>query len=606
MLNARLYRTCWLVAGVALVVALLTLESPDRGPTPALPSTVDGQTTLELTERLAAVAPTRPAGGEADLAAARLVQDQLALLPGMGRKVQTQEFEARADGRRLSLRNVYLAVPGQAGGSARGGIVVVAPRDTPPGVAAGASSTAILLRLARLSVTTRHLRPHLFVSTDGNTVGLSGMRWFLTRFSSFPIAAVIVIDGVGDAAGDRIHVWARGSDNRQALGLAYVAESSITRTGGRPEAIPGLGNQLLRLAVPQTFGDQGAAIADGVPSVTLSGRGDTPLADGPAPTAARLELAANAAYDLLNVLDQPDEIPGADTSVGLAGRLVRPTVARTCLLLLALPLLVLAVDAVARLRRTRSSLGSGLRAVGRRILPPLVILAAAHLVVLAGLWPGTAAGGLPLPVDVGFGLPEVLGAVIVAAVGAVALMAGRRRRRAAPLAAEGPAALVLLAGLLAVLWLVSPFALILALPAAHAMTLAGAVERVWQVRVLAAVGVLPILLLVLSLSGTLSTNPLSAAWYLVETTASGARGATGPLLAAAIVGCLWAMLAFATVRAREIADPTGATRRRRPRLRLQIERVPVPRRRLGTGGPEDAGERGRHARGRRRSGRRRT
>ena len=31
VLNARLYRTCWLVAGVALVVALLTLETPDTG-----------------------------------------------------------------------------------------------------------------------------------------------------------------------------------------------------------------------------------------------------------------------------------------------------------------------------------------------------------------------------------------------------------------------------------------------------------------------------------------------------------------------------------------------------------------------------------------------
>ncbi len=588
MLNARLYRTCWLVAGVALVVALLTLESPDRGPSPALPSTIDGETTLQLSEHLSAVAPVRPAGSEADLAAAQLVQNQLAQLPGMGGKVQVQEFEARTDGRRLAMRNVYLAVPGQAGGSARGGIVVVAPRDTPPGVAAGASSTAILLRLARLSVTTRHLRPHLFVSTDGNTVGQSGMRWFLTRFSSFPIAGVIVIDGLGDAAGDRIHVWARGSDNNQALRLAYIAESSIGRVGARPQAIPGLGNQLMRLAVPQAFGDQGAGIAADIPSVTLSGRAETPLREGPAPTAARLELSANAAYDLLNVLDQPDAVPGSDTSVGLAGRLVRPTVARTCLLLLALPLLVLAVDAAARMRRGGASLRAGVRATAGRIVPLLVILVAAHLVVLAGLWPGTAAGGLPLPSEVGFGLREVVGLILVAAAGAVALWAGRRRRRVTPLESEGPAALILLGVFLVVLWIVSPFALILALPAAHAMTLAGAVERVWQVRVLAAVGAIPLLLLVLSLSGTLDRGPLSTTWYLLETTASGARGATGPLMAALIGGCLWAMLVFATVRAREIADPTGALRRRRPRLRLQIERVPVHRRRLASDAEADA------------------
>ena len=287
MLNARLYRTCWLVAGVALVVALLTLESPDRGPTPAIPPAIDGQGTLEIAEYLAGVAPERPAGSEADLAAARLVQNQLSQLPGMGGRVQVQEFEARAGGDPVRLHNVFLAVPGESGGGVRGGVLVVAPRDTPPGVSAGASSTAILLRLARQSVTTRHLRPHLFVSTDGNTLGQAGMRWFLATFSDFAISSVIVLDGVGDAEGDRIHVWARGTDSAQALQLARAAEGSIARAGARPVAIPGLGNQLLRLAVPQTFGDQGPAIAAGVPAVTLSGRPDSPLHDGADPTARR-------------------------------------------------------------------------------------------------------------------------------------------------------------------------------------------------------------------------------------------------------------------------------------------------------------------------------
>ena len=57
MLNARLYRTCWLVAGVALVVALLTLETPDTGPEPPLPSAIDGDAALEITNQLEAIAP---------------------------------------------------------------------------------------------------------------------------------------------------------------------------------------------------------------------------------------------------------------------------------------------------------------------------------------------------------------------------------------------------------------------------------------------------------------------------------------------------------------------------------------------------------------------
>lgn len=583
MLNARLYRTCWLVAGVALVVALLTLESPDRGPQPALGSTIDGQATLALTEYLTTVAPERPAGSGADLAAARVVEGQLAQLRGTGGKVQTQEFQARDDGRRVNLRNVYLAIPGQGGGASRGGILVVAPRDTPAGVAAGASATAIMLRLARLSATTRHLRPHLFVSTDGSTVGNAGIRWFLSRFSSFPIAAVVVLDGLGDVEGDRIHVWSHGMDNSQSLGLAYMAESSITRAGGRPEAIPGLGNQLLRLAVPQTFGDQGAPIARDIASVTLSGRPDSPLREGARPTAARLALTANAAYDLLSVLDQPDSIPGPDAGLALAGRLVRPTVVRVCLLLLALPILVLAVDAVARLRRTRTTFRVGARSTALRAVTPLVILATAHLVTLVGLWPGTAAGWLPLPSSAGFGWAALLGTAVVVGVAVISRWAVRRRLDVlrAPVAAEGTAGLVLFAALLVVLWLVSPFALVLALPAGHALLVASVARRPWHVWAAIGVAVLPFVALAASVAGTLDSNVLFAAWYLVETTASGARGATGPLLAALIVGCLWAMAAFAMHHARTHALPEGAAppRRRRPRLKLRIERTPVRRRR---------------------------
>lgn len=584
MLNARLYRTCWLIAGVALVVALLTLESPNRGPQPALPASVDGQGTLELADNLQAVAPERPAGTEADLVAARVVQNQLSQLPGFGGRVQVQEFEARADGRRIALQNVYISVPGSSGGSARGGVLVVAPRDTPRGVSAGASSTAILLRLARLSATTRHLRPHLFVSTDGSTLGQAGLRWFLDRFSSFPISSVMVLDGLGDAEGDRIHVWSRGTDSSQALHVARLAEDSIIRVGGRPEAIPGLGNQLARLAVPQTAGDQGPAVAAGIPAVTLSGRPDSPLRNGPRPTAERLELTANAAYDLLTVLDQPDTMIAPDSRIALAGREVRPTVARLALLLLTLPLIVLAVDVVARARRNRIRLRRGMAAVGRRAAPLGVALMGGYLLVLLGVWPGTSAGAPPQPADAAFSLPALLGLLGVAAAALLVARLTRPRRARTDEdevdPAEGAAGLVLIALFMVVLWLANPYALLLALPAAHALLIATVAERVWQVGVAVAVGAIPLLLMIRSIGAAIDTDPFFATWYLLETTASGARGAVGPLFAVAIGACLWSMTAYAAQRAREIALPGGShPRRRRPRVRLSIERVPVGRRR---------------------------
>ena len=162
MLNARLYRTCWLIAGVALVVALLTLETPDTGPEPPLPSAIDGDAALEITNQLEAIAPERPPGSGPDQAASRWIQGQLAQVPGAAGRVQVQDLVADEGGQRVSLHNLYLAVPGAAAGRSRAGILVVAPRDTPSGVSAGASSTAVMLSLARASATSRHQRPHLF------------------------------------------------------------------------------------------------------------------------------------------------------------------------------------------------------------------------------------------------------------------------------------------------------------------------------------------------------------------------------------------------------------------------------------------------------------
>lgn len=557
MLNARLYRTCWLVAGVALIVALLTLESPEPAPEAALPSTIDGPTTLELAGQLAAVAPERPPGSAAGLAAARWVEQQLNQVPAGRSRAQVQAFTARSQGDLLSLQNVYLAVPGVESDRPPPAVLVVAPRDTPPGVQGAASATAVMLRLAQQSATTRHRRPHIFVSTDGSTVGNAGIRWFLARFSAFPLAAAIVLDAPGDASGDRIHVWSAGRTDRQALRLARVAANSVERTGGRPEATPGFPAQLLRLAVPQTAGDQGPAIARGLPAVALSGRPESPFGGGPQPSPERLELVANAANDLLGALDVAGEVPAADAGVSFAGKRLRPTIVRLVLLLAALPLLVVAVDATARLRRARVPLGPGAAAVARRAAPLLAALAAAHLLALGGLLPGTAAGAPPLPAAAPFDALAGLGLALAAGAGALAWLWTRRRRRAgAP--SEAVAALALLSGLVVVAWLVSPFALVPALPAAHAALVATAARRPWQVAGLALIALAPLVAVVVSVAGRIDANAAFAAWYLLETGASGARGGAGVLLAALLAACLWSLGAHVLLRARKGAlAPAG-------------------------------------------------
>ena len=543
MLNARLYRTCWLVAGVALVVALLTLTTPDPGPEPALPSDIDGRLALELNGQLAGIAPERPPGSGSDLAAARWVRDQLSQVPDAAGRVQVQELEARLGRETVTLQNVYLVVPGRGDGRFRSGIVVVAPRDTPAGVSGGTSATAVLLRLAQVSATTRHQRPHLFVSADGTTVGNAGTRWFLSRFSAFPLSAAIVLDAPGEALGDRVQIWDAGRTDRHALGLEAAAARAIERAGGRPSGTRSLMGQMLRLGVPQTFGDQGAAIADGLPAVTLSGRTESPLREAGEPTPERMALVSNAAADLLGSLDVTPAVPAADGSLMVAGRILRPTIARLALLMLALPVLVLALDVLARQMRAGVPLADGLRAVGLRSLPLFAGLVAAHLLVLGGLLPGTAAGAPPIPSEARFDALAGLATVIVAAATVLAWLSVRRRarRRAATPAAQATAALAALALLLLVLWVVSPYALVLALPAAHGALLATAVRRRWHLIALAVVAVLPFVALVLSTAALLDSAAPFAVWYLLETAATGARGATGLVVGVLIAACIWSL-----------------------------------------------------------------
>ncbi len=582
VLNARLYRTCWLVAGVALVVALLTLESPDTGAEPPLPSSIDGAATLELNDQLAAIAPERAPGSGPDQAASRWIQGQLSQVPGGAGRVQTQELVANDGGEQVRLQNLYLVVPGASAGRTQPGILVVAPRDTPSGVSAGTTSTALMLSLARASATARHQRPHLFVSTDGSTIGNAGIRWFLNRFSSFPIAGAIVLDAPGEAEGDAIHLWVDGRSDRQALRLGALAERSVERVGGRSEGPPSAVTQLLQMAVPQTFGDQGPPIAGDLPAVVLSGRGESPLRPGAEPTAERLELAGNAANDLLLTLDASAQVPAPDAGIALAGKLLRPTVMRLALLLLALPIIVCAVDAVARMRRAQASLVVGLRAVAVRTAPPLAVLAAGYLLSIAGILPRPAAGAPPLPADAAFGAAAGLGLVLALAAGAGAWVWARRRlrRTGAPPTTEGTAALAALALLLVVLWLVSPYALVIALPPAHAALVATSARRRWQVAALAGVALLPVLALAVAMAGRLDSNPVFALWYLLATALDGSRGAVGPLMAALIGACVWSLAALLAFRASKGAlSPTGTPppRRRPPRIRVQIDRAPSSR-----------------------------
>ena len=151
----------------------------------------------------------------------------------------------------------------------------------------------------------------------------------------------------------------------------------------------------------------------------------------------------------------------------------------------------------------------------------------------------------------------------------------RARRVGATPPAEAAAALGALAVLLVVLWLVSPYALVIALPAAHAALVATSARRRWHVAVLVAIALAAGARARGDHGGAARLQPGLRALVPARDGADGSRGAPGVLLAALIGACLWSLAALVAFRASKGAlSPTGTPPRRRrpPRIRVQIDR----------------------------------
>src|SRR5439155_3242560 len=133
MLNGHLYRNAWLVAGIALVVAFLTLAPATPPPPSDMVTVFDAASAATLTGELEAVAGTRASGSPGAVAATAWVQRRFRELAGGDRRTGVQRMAVRADGQDVPLRNVFFAVPATADTRSRRLILVVAPRDTPPG-----------------------------------------------------------------------------------------------------------------------------------------------------------------------------------------------------------------------------------------------------------------------------------------------------------------------------------------------------------------------------------------------------------------------------------------------------------------------------------------
>jgi hypothetical protein len=217
----------------------------------------------------------------------------------------------------------------------------------------------------------------------------------------------------------------------------------------------------------------------------------------------------------------------------------------------------------ARARRRHLEVGVWLRWLGAWVAPFLAALAAAELLALVGATPDppenpVAPSDNPLdPAAVG-----VLAAVALAGVLAYLFARSLLRRGGEEDPASDPGepgaacALALLTAAAAfVLWLLNPYAALMAVPAAHLWLLATLVEPPPSGRaraLMVALGLLPALGVALYYLVALHTDPLTGAWYLLLLVTGHAVD-----LASALLGCVWLGAFCATVavvRARRRAE----------------------------------------------------
>jgi hypothetical protein len=546
VIEPRIYRAAFVPALLALVLTMFSFESRPRPLPQGLAADVlfDGRQAAQLAADIAEDQPDRRAGRPGDRATAALVAERFRQ---RGFRVERQRF-THAD---RDLENVIA----RRAGRLRNQIVIVAARDAAvvPDGPGSASDTAALLQLARVFQGRAARKTLVLASVDGSTLGEVGTAKLADELGPRElIDAVLVVSDMGSRPRHGSFVQAWSTDSRRAgIGLGRTVAESIRQELDQSVGATGILGQLARLSLPIGIGPQGVLLDKGFDSVRISGSGDLPPA-GDGPVAAidedRLGTLGRATLRTVTAIDQDGRPEHGPESYLLAVSQVLPGWVLALLAgTLLLPVLVASVDAFARARRRQLPVLPWLRWIGAWTAPFLAGYALAELLALTGATPTPPPAPVPpgeLPLD-GPAL-AVLGGVAVAmalAFAAARLLAARPDPSLnTPVQ---PGAGVALALALSVstflLWLVNPYAGLLAAPAAHLWMLAVLTRPVPRRRTRAAmiaIGVVPPLLVAIYYLVALSMDPLEGAWYLLLLVTGHSVGLATTLVACVMLGVL--------------------------------------------------------------------
>ncbi len=532
--NARLYRSSFLLLSLPLLILAFSITRPGPLPAPLLPPNFDGAAALDLANDFSKRFPDRAPEAPGSLAAAQWFRDQMKPYLPVSSDAWREDVPGLGN---VELHNLWAVVGGQSSDA----IVVMAHRDNTgigPGANDNASGTAALVELARgyaqadtpAGERVRPAHTLVFLSTDGGAFGSLGAVRFAKQLP-FHVVAVVNLRGIAGPGPPRI-VIAGETPRSPAAGLVETAAKRVLEQTGSRATRAGFGAQLLDLAFPFTLYEQGPFVARGIPAITLTTAGERPpdaftdrrslLVQG------RLDAMGRAAQDLVGSLDQGSELAQGTTAFIWAGdRIIRGWAVQLLLIGLLVPFLVGAVDLFARCRRRGIPLAPAARSLRSRLAFWLFAGLAFYAFRAAGAWPtgngrppapdtGTA-GNWPVVALIGLGVVVLLGWI-------VARQRLVPRRPVAPdelLAGETVALLAL--GVVALLILATnPFALIFILPAVHAW--------LWlpQVRnghasarvVVFVIGLAGPIVLLASFASRYGLG-FDAPWYLVELAAVG-------------------------------------------------------------------------------------
>ena len=526
---------------LAVVLAMFSFESRPRALAQGLAADVlfDGAQAADLATRIASDMPDRRPGTSGDGATAQLVADA---------------FEARGFGRELQhfthAGHELVNVIGRRAGATRRQIVIVAARDagTVPDAPGSAADTAALMQLARVYQGRPSEKTLVLASVDGSSLGEVGAKELVAELLEPELVdGVLVISDLGarTSRGPLLQAWSNDA-RRAGIGLQRTVANSIRDELGASAGGSGTFGQLARLSFPIGIGAQAVLLERGYDAVRISGSGELPP-DGNGPVEAidpdRLGMLGRATLRTLTALDQgPRPQHGPESYVQAVSQVLPGWVISLLAGALLLPVLVASVDAFARARRRQADVLRWLRWVAAWVAPFLAALALAQLLALVGATPTPPPAPVPpvlLPLD-GPALGVLAGVVV--AMGLALYLARWLAVRPDPELREPlePGAGVALALAIAtgslLLWLVNPFAGLLAVPAAHLWMLTVLTRPAPGRRlraVLIAVGLAPGVLVAVYYLFALSLDPLHGAWYLLMLVTGNSVG-----IVVSLIGCL--------------------------------------------------------------------